>query len=175
MEFFEAVEKRYSYRGEFTNAPMPREDLIKIVTAGTKAPSAGNLQTQSFLVVTDAGVRAEIAEIFPHKGVATAPALILLVSEHQELGPMKVSFELKDYGAAAENILLAIAALGYASVWTDGETGMTPERQEKLSALLGIPEGRAVRAVLPVGVPKTPGRQPPRKPFDDLVKFEKYS
>jgi nitroreductase len=175
MDFFEAVEKRYSYRGEYADAPVPREDLVKIVTAGIKAPSAANLQTQSFLVITDPAVRDKIAEICPHRGIATAPALILLVSEHQELGPMKVSFELKDYGAAAENILLAIAALGYASVWTDGETSMTPERQDKLAALLGIPEGRAVRAVLPVGVPKTPGQQPPRKPFEELVKFEKYS
>lgn len=175
MEFFDVIEKRYSYRGEFTDTPVPREDLVKIVTAGIKAPSAGNLQTQSFLIVTDAEVRAKIAEIFPHKGVATAPALILLVSEHQELGPRKVSFELKDYGAAAENVLLAIAALGYASLWTDGETSMIAERQEKLAALLGIPKGRSVRAVLPVGVPKIAGQQPPRKPFDELVKFESYS
>lgn len=175
MEFFEVVEKRYSYRGEFTDTPVPREDLIKIVTAGIKAPSAGNLQTQSFLIVTEAETRAKIAEILPHKGISTAPALILLVSEHQELGPKKVSFELKDYGAAAENVLLAIAALGYASVWTDGETTMIPDRQDRLAALLGIPEGRSVRAVLPVGVPKTPGQQPPRKPFDELVKFGKYS
>ncbi len=175
MEFFEAVTKRYSYRGEFTNAPVPREDLIKIVTAGIHAPSAGNMQTQSFLIVTDAGVRAKIAEIIPHRGVSSAPALILLVSQVQELGPTKVTFELKDYGAAAENVLLAIAALGYASVWTDGQTSMNPVLQEKLAALLGIPEGRVVRAVLPVGVPAAPGQQPPRKPFDELVKFEKYS
>lgn len=175
MEFFEVIDKRFSYRGEFEDTPVPREDLIKIVTAGTKAPSAGNLQTQSFLVVTDKEIRAKIAEICPHKGISTAPALILLVSQRQELGPDKISFELKDYGAAAENVLLAIAALGYASLWTDGETSMLPGRQEKLSALLGIPEDRTIRAVLPVGIPKTPGKQPPRKPFDELVKFEKYS
>lgn len=176
MDFFDVVDKRYSYRGEFLDTPVPREDLIKIVTAGIKAPSAGNLQTQSFLIVTDADLRAKIAEIIPHKGIATAPVLILLVSQRQELGPMKVSFELKDYGAAAENILLAIAALGYATVWTDGETSMIPERQEKLAELLGIPEDRSVRAVLPVGIPKDPGgKQAPRKPFDELVKFNRYS
>ena len=174
MDFFEAVEKRYSYRGEFESTPVPREDLIKIVTAGTKAPSAGNLQTQSFLIITDPVTRAAIAEIFNHKGISTAPALIMLVSRRQELGPNKISFELKDYGAAAENILLAAAALGYATLWTDGETSMVNGRQEKLAALLGIPEDRSVRAVVPVGIPKTPGQQPPRKPFDELVKFEKY-
>jgi nitroreductase len=175
MDFFETAEKRYSYRGEYLDTPVPREDLMKIVTAGVRAPSAANLQTQSFLVVTDPEIRAKIAEICPHKGISTAPALILLVSQKQELGPTKVTFELKDYGAAAENILLAIAALGYASVWTDGETTMIPGRQEQLAALLGIPEDRTVRAVLPVGIPKTPGQQPPRKPFDELVRFEKYS
>jgi nitroreductase len=175
MDFFDVIDKRYSYRGEFLDTPVPREDLIKIVTAGTKAPSAGNLQTQSFLVVTDPEIRAKTAEIMPHKGISTAPALILLVSQKQELGPMKVSFELKDYGAAAENVLLAAAALGYASLWTDGETSMVPERQEKLSKLLNIPDDRSVRAVLPIGIAKNPGHQPPRKPFDESVKFEMYS
>ena len=33
MDFFEAVAKRYSYRGEFTDAPVPRGDLEKIVQA----------------------------------------------------------------------------------------------------------------------------------------------
>lgn len=174
MEFFEVIDKRYSYRGDFMDVPVPREDLIKIVMAGTKAPSGGNLQTQRFLVVTNADLRAKIAEIFPHKGISTAPALIVLVSMHKELGTQKLTFELQDYGAAAENVLLTIAALGYTTVWTEGETTLTPERQDKLGSLLNVPEGGAVRAVLPVGIPKKPGQQAQRKPFDELVHFEKF-
>jgi nitroreductase len=174
MDFFDVIDNRYSYRGEFLDTPIPQEDLVKIAMAGVKAPSAGNLQSQSFLIITRSDMRAWIAEIFPHKGVSTAPALILLVSECKELGARKISFELKDYGAAAENILLAITALGYASVWTDGETSMNEERQEKLKALLKLPEGHTVRAILPVGVPATPGEQAQRKPFEESVKFEFY-
>jgi len=176
MDFFEAIDKRYSHRFEFLDTPVPMEDLIKIAEAGTKAPSAGNLQTQRFVIITDPQTRAKIAEIYNgHPGMSTAPAFIALVSKHQELGPNKISFELKDYGAAAENVLLAAAALGYASLWTDGDTSvMVPERERKMAALLGVPEGRTVRAVLPVGIPKTPGRQPARKPLEQLVKFEKY-
>jgi nitroreductase len=174
MDFFDVIDSRHSYRGEFLDTPVPHEDLVKIAMAGIKAPSAGNLQSQSFLIITNSDMRARIAAIFPHKGVATAPALILLVSELKELGTRKISFELKDYGAAAENVLLAITALGYASVWTDGETSMNQDRQDKLKALLELPEGRTVRAILPVGVPKAPGQQAQRKPFDELVKFEHY-
>ncbi len=49
MELFEAIAKRYSYRGPFSDAPVPREDLRKIVQAGIQAPSGKNEQVISFL------------------------------------------------------------------------------------------------------------------------------
>jgi nitroreductase len=189
MEFFEVIFARHSYRGEFESTPVPRGDLEKIVTAGTRAPSAGNMQSQRFYVVTNAGALAKIRELFPHPGVATAPALILLVSKllkfepfppkeqprgAAEAPPQKFDspFELQDYGAAAENVLLAIAALGYSTVWTDGQTMFSKEFHERIAELLELPEDAKVRAVLPVGIPKTKGgAQPERKPLDELVKF----
>ena len=174
MEFFDLVHERYSYRGEFEPTPVPKDDLIKIVTAGIHAPSAGNMQSQRFFVVTSDEMLAKIREIFTHKGVATAPALILLVSKMLKFGPENRDspFELQDYGAAAQNVLLAIADLGYTTVWTDGQTNFNKDFQEKINALLNLPEDTTVRAVLPVGVAKDKGgSQPPRKPFDELVTF----
>ena len=40
MELFNTIVNRYSYRGEFTAASVPREHLEKIVAAGIHAPSA---------------------------------------------------------------------------------------------------------------------------------------
>ncbi|MDR3210218.1 MAG: nitroreductase family protein [Oscillospiraceae bacterium] len=172
MEYSELIHARYSYRGEFEATPVPKEDLVKIVTAGIHAPSAGNQQSQRFYVVTGEETLAKIRALFPHPGVATAPALILLVSKRQKYGPGGDSpFELQDYGAAAENVLLAIADLGYATVWTDGQTNFNKELQAALSELFALDEETKVRAVLPVGVAKAPGQQLPRKPFDELVKF----
>lgn len=42
MEFFEAVRKRSSYRSTFAELPVPREDIIKILEAGIRAPSGLN-------------------------------------------------------------------------------------------------------------------------------------
>ena len=53
MEVFEAFARRYSYRGPFTDAPVPREDLRKIVQAGIQAPSGKNEQVVSFVIVDD--------------------------------------------------------------------------------------------------------------------------
>jgi len=180
MQFFDTVMARYSYRGEFEPTPVPREDLVKICEAGIYAPTAGNRQSQRFYVVTDPEILAKIREIFNPKdaqrrqmGIETAPALILLVSKLLQFGERGDSpFELQDYGAAAENVLLAIADLGYSTVWTDGATNFNKDFQEKIGSIIELDEDAKVRAVLPVGIPKEKGgKQAPRKTFEELTKF----
>lgn len=53
MDLFEAVARRHSYRGPYTDQPVPREDLRKIVQAGIQAPSGRNEQTTSFVIIDD--------------------------------------------------------------------------------------------------------------------------
>ena len=180
MQFFETVAARYSYRGEFEPTPVPREDLVKICEAGIHAPTAGNRQSQRFYVVTNPEILAKIRELFNPKdsqrkqvGVETAPAIILLVSKRLQMGERGDSpFELQDYGAAAENVLLAIADLGYSTVWTDGATNFNEGFQKNIGSIVDLDEDATVRAVLPVGIPKEKsGKQPDRKPFDELTKF----
>ena len=180
MEFFETMIARHSYRGEFEPTPVPREDLVKICQAGIQAPSAGNMQSQRFYVVTNPELIEKIREIFnpeggqfKQMGVATAPALILLVSKLLKFGERGDSpFELQDYGAAAQNVLLAIADLGYSTVWTDGHTNFTQSFQEKIGSIIDLDDDAKVRAVLPIGIPKEKGgKQPPRKSFEELTKF----
>ena len=180
MQFFETVMARHSYRGEFEPTPVPREDLVKICEAGIHAPSAGNMQSQRFYVVTNPDILAKIRDIFnpadserKQMGVATAPALILLVSKLLKFGERGDSpFELQDYGAAAQNVLLAIADLGYTTVWTDGHTNFTKSFQDQIGSIIDLDDDAKVRAVLPVGIPKEKGwKQPPRKTFEELTKF----
>ena len=180
MQFFDTVTARHSYRGEFEATPIPREDLVKICQAGIQAPSAGNRQSQRFYVVTNPEMLAKIRDIFnppdsqrKQMGVATAPALILLVSKLMQFGERGDSpFELQDYGAAAQNVLLAIADLGYSTVWTDGHTNFTQSFQDNIGSIIDLDEDARVRAVLPVGIPKEKGgKQAARLSFDELTKF----
>jgi len=50
MDFFEAVDARYSYRGEFADEAVPRDDLEKILRAGLAAPSGCNKQTTTLVL-----------------------------------------------------------------------------------------------------------------------------
>lgn len=157
MDFFEAVQKRYSYRGKFKDIPVPQEDLEKILDAGLRAPSGYNKQSTTYVVVTDPALRDAIAKLQPMPAIATAPVLIIPLSEEVETHE-NLTFELEDYAASVENIMLAITAMGYAGVWTDGMMKLHGTGKA-VAELLHVPAGKTVRAVIPVGVPETEGTQ----------------
>ena len=171
MDFFKVIEERHSYRGQFEDGAIPEADLVKIVDAGIRAPSGCNEQTTSFIVVTNADLRAEIAKLVNSEAVKTAPAIIVACTKRVTFN-FGLDFELEDYGAAVENVLLAATALGYASLWLDGQTRLSGVHAA-LAKLLDIPPDLLARTLLPVGVPKSPGKQAPRKSLDERVVWKR--
>jgi nitroreductase len=171
MDVFEAVSKRYSYRGEFTDAPVPREDLIKIVLAGIHAPSGKNEQTTSFVIVDDPQLLGQIAQIVDKPVCHSARAMIVCVTDLRPvLGDL--SFAVEDCAAAVENMLLAITALGYATVWLDGVL-RSGGKAARVARLLAVPEDRSVRILLPLGVAAEPGTQKEKLPFEKRAWFNR--
>ncbi|NLV98292.1 MAG: nitroreductase, partial [Clostridiaceae bacterium] len=128
MEFFEVIRKRHSYRGSFQPLAVPEEDIHAIMEAGLRAPSGYNQQTTSFIVVTDADLRKKIAELVPTAALKTAPVIVIPVSKHQ-VTHENLAFEIEDYAASVENIMLAITAKGYAGVWMDGDVKLNNVRE----------------------------------------------
>ena len=172
MDLFDAIEKRYSYRDEFTDAAVSRADLEKIVTAGIQAPSAKNEQVASFVIVDDPPLLGQIAEIVERPVCSTAGAMIVCVADPRPiLG--ELSFAAEDCAASVENMLLAITALGYATVWLDGVLRVE-DKAARIAKLLGVPEGKHVRILLPIGVPTTLGAQKERLPFNQRAWFNQY-
>ena len=172
MDLFEAIEKRYSYRGGFTADPVSHGDLVKIAEAGIRAPSGCNAQSTSFVIVDDKGTIAQMAAIVGKQVVREAQAVIVCVVDPKPVYQGN-SFEAEDCAAATENMLLAVTALGYATVWLDGVL-RTEGRADKIAELLDVPEEKQVRILLPIGVPSEPGRQADRKPFGERAWFNVY-
>ena len=172
MELFETIAKRYSYRGDFTDAPVPRADLRQIVGAGIQAPSACNKQVASFVIVDDPQFLAKIVQIVGQPGCKTAKAMIACIADPRPVYK-DMAFPAEDTSAAVENILLAITALGYATVWLDGVLRVDDVAQ-RIGRLLGVPAGQTVRVILPVGVPAVPGEQLEKLPFERRAWFNRH-
>jgi nitroreductase len=172
MDLFEALARRHSYRGPFTDAPIPREDLRKIVQAGIQAPSGKNEQVVSFVIVDDPELLRQVAEVVNRPVCRAAKAMIACVADPRPVFE-GLSFDREDCAAAVENMLLAITALGYASVWLDGVLRLG-NVAETVGQMLGMPAGKTVRILLPLGAPAEPGVQREKLPFDKRAWFNRY-
>jgi nitroreductase len=173
MDVFEAIARRHSYRGAFVARAVPRADLERIVDAGIRAPSGYNGQSTSFVVVDDRAMLARIAEVTGSALLAGAPAAIVLVMDPDAAPGKDFRFGVEDCAAAAENMLLAVTALGYATVWLDGLL-RREDRAAKVGALLGVPPSREVRVILPVGVPIEAATQREKRPFAERAWFNAW-
>ena len=156
----EVIMARTSIRS-FTGEPVSREKLETILKAGMAAPSAMNIQPWRFVVVTD---KEKISKVFGtrSKMFTTAGAVIVVCGQTtvmrkpygQPDAPATETpnmFWYEDCSAAAQNILLAVKALGLGAVWTAGYPG--EQRVAPIAEALGIPENVKILCVIPVGVP----------------------
>lgn len=129
MEFSEVVRRRRMIR-RYRDEPIDDDALERIVRAGTRAPSAGFSQGQSFVIVTDEATRQAIAELAdePHyvaagfdPWISTAPAHIVICCSERvyrerydepdkydgEEQHWPVPYWWVDAGASMQNVLLA--------------------------------------------------------------------
>jgi nitroreductase len=172
MDVFDAMARRYSYRGPFTTDPVPREDLRRIAQAGIQAPSACNEQVVSFVIVDDPQLLHRIATVVDRPVCATARAMIACVADPRAVYK-GCAFDREDVAAAAENMLLAATALGYASVWLDGVLRVN-DVGARVGELLGVPAGQTVRILLPLGRAAEPGVQREKLPFHCRAWFNRH-
>lgn len=175
MNIFEVMHERYSYRGAYKNTPVPREDLEKILKAGIAAPSGCNKQTTSFIGIDDQQILGFITDMIKLNGFTgkTAPAGICILTQKIP-GYADAYFNIQDYSAAIENMLIAITALGYASCWIEGQITESTETQENIRKLLNVPTEYTVVAFLPIGVPESEGKRPKYKSFSERAWYNTY-
>jgi nitroreductase len=172
MDIFECLQKRYSYRGAYKDTAVPREDLEKILSAGLAAPSGCNRQTSSLIALDNPELLGSLTELVKVNGFKgeNPPAGICVLTQKIPSYADKY-FNVQDYSAAIENMLLAITALGYASCWIEGQITESAETQEKAAQLLKIPAEYAVVAFLPIGVPEEEKKRPVYKAFAERAWF----
>ena len=176
MNTLDAIRSRCSYRGAYESKPVPREDLRTILEAGLAAPSGCNKQTTSLIAVDNPQMLAKLnALIDPPVGKTdTAPAMICVLTR-RIIAYRDRCFSVQDYAAAIENMLLAIADMGYASCWIEGHVTDVDRIGRKMADLLGVPEEYDLVCYLPIGIPSEEIRSGAKKlPFESRAWFNGF-
>jgi len=173
METWDAVRSRRNVR-QYTDHPIARDDLERILEAGRRAPSSRNWQPWDFVVVTDRDQLTELAKVWQGAGhVARSAATVALVGRDPATLDEQQRDQLQyDLGQATANMMITAADLGIGS----GHAAVVD--QEQARRVLGFPDGHFLAYVIAFGYPADrplrPIRNPDRRPFEDVVHWDRW-
>lgn len=146
------IRTRTSIR-QFTDEPLSRHQLDRLLHAGMAAPSAGNKQPWRFVVVQEKSIKQQIAAaIGTAQPAAKAPALIVVCADLTQTFPGDGrDYWVEDCSAVSENILLAAHAQKLGAVWL----GLYPQGQRctTIKKQLFLPDNIMPLGMIAVGHP----------------------
>ncbi|MFQ5830171.1 MAG: nitroreductase family protein [Candidatus Methylomirabilia bacterium] len=201
MDLFEAIDTQRAIR-RLKADPIPDAVIRRLLDAAICAPSGGNRQGWSFIVIRNAEVRARLAELYRegfqellkvpyYRDAATAPpdspAGKLLASarhlaEHLQEAPVLILACLNTEGAppgltTGSSIYPAVQNLLLAARGLGIGTTLTTIhrfRDAQVKELLGIPPGVETAALIPLGYPLGKFGRPPRRPAQEVTHFDRW-
>src|SRR5262245_3084176 len=202
MDFFDAVTTQRAMR-RLKPDPISDAALRQIMDAAICAPSGGNRQGWSFLVIRDATTRARLGELYrecwgeliklPYyagvsKEPADSPASKMLasarhLSEHLGEAPVLILACIAlDAGAApsvtiGSSIYPAVQNIMLAARALGIGSCLTTihrYRDTQLKELLGIPPNVETAALIPLGFPLGKFGRPPRRPLREVAFADRW-
>jgi nitroreductase len=175
----ELIKRRQSDR-KYSDQPVEKEKLERIIEAGRMAPSACNAQPWRFIVVNEPELLSKLAEASSAKllgmngFVSQAPVMVIVIREQANLSSRigatikRKDYSLIDIGIASENICVQAEAEGIGSCmigWFD---------EDMVRKTLGIPRSKRVELIITLGYSLSDKRDKNRKPADVTVSYNKY-
>lgn len=162
MDILPEIQKRASIRA-FTDQPVSKDQIERIVEAARLAPSAKNRQAWRFIVIQEQESRAKLeAACFGQEYVGQAPAIIAGCTTNVEyqMPNGQLSYPM-DISIAMAFMMLQAVREGL------GSCPVTTFRESEVKALLTVPYSMRVVMLLPIGYaagqPETRHRHPSRR------------
>lgn len=145
----EAIFIRRSIR-KYTDEPVEKEKVEKLLRAAMQAPSAGNQQPWEFIVIQERENLIKLSEMSPYsKPVKDAPLAFVLLGDTEKMR-FPENWQ-QDMGATAENILLQAVELKLGAVYL----GAAPDedRENYLKKMFNLPDNIKPFCVIAIGYP----------------------
>ena len=177
------IENRRSIR-KYQDKPVPQDVLNDILESARLAPSGSNTQPWRFIVVRSKELREKICRADHNQSwMLTAPVFLVCVADprcqmdsgsdaefsvNEESPEISLKRVIRDTSIAVEHMALEAASQGLGTCWTGWY------EQEEIRPVLNIPEDHYVCCVLTLGYPGEAPAPRPRKPMEELVRYETW-
>ncbi len=165
----EILRTRRSIRS-YKDKDISEDDLQKILEAGWFAPSAGNRQPVEYIIVRDDLLKQKLSV---QQFVGDAPVVVVVFADTRRSGSRygeraEERYLHHDSGAAIQNMLLMVNALGLGSCWIGAFN------DDRIAKVLDIPQNMQIMALLPIGYPNEEPTTPRKIPIEKIIHENKY-
>jgi len=167
MEIMEAIRGRESIR-TYKKKNIDKSTLIKIVEAGTMAPSACNQQRYSLIVIDDVAVRNRLINEANAWQIGRAPVAIYVVCD--KTYNYRRSANIVGAAMSVQNMLLYAYSIGIGSIVMAGY-GIEPE----VRRILNIPKNQAIICALSFGYSNEKTFRPLKRNVDRIIYYNALS
>lgn len=184
---YNMIEKIHQHKSirKFLGKPIDKEVLEKILHAGTRASTTGNMQVYSMIVTTDNGLKEQLWEAhFKQNMVKQAPVIITFCADFNRFNlwcrqrkalpgyDNFLSFFTAAIDAllAAQNVALAAESCGLGICYL----GTTTYMAKKIISILDIPKFVVPVTTLVIGYPDESPGLTDRLPLEAVVHYNKY-
>ena len=167
MDFYELVNKRFSYRG-YINKPVEQNKLEYILECSALAPSAKNEQPWKIYIVQSDEVKEKLYEAYPRDWLKEAPIIVVFVGlegKHWVRSDGK-SYLMCDVTIITDYFILAATEQGLGTCY------IAAFDEEKVKAALNLPDNEKPFLMTPLGYPKPDSkRERKRKSLSEIVVY----
>ncbi len=167
MDVFEAIKRRRSIR-QFTDEPIGKDALEKLLDAARWAPTASNQQRWRFVVVTSPPVKELIRKFAPGIFLMPAAFIVICVEKAPDANPWAQATYLADCAIAAQNIMLVAYEMGI------GSCPALSYAKVAISEILDLPERVEPLLVITLGYPAEDPEPPPRLDLSQIAFLDEY-
>lgn len=169
MALLPEIERRASVRN-FTDEPISKEQLDRVLEAGRLAPSAKNRQAWRFVVMEKPELRERVQEAaFGQEYVGQAPVIIALCTTNVEykMPNGQLSYPV-DLGIAGSFMMLQAVHEGL------GTCPVTTFREQDVKTLLTVPYSMRIVMLLLLGHPAERPERARRMAMSRIVSYDHW-
>lgn len=174
MDIDKCIRERRSTRA-FLKKDVSIEQVSEILDAARYAPSSGNLQNWSFIIVKDKANKEKIAKACAKQFFLNeASVLIIVCSNLEKIKDVygnrgEALYSIQNCAAAIQNMLLKAHDIKLASCWVSAFD------EEKIKRAFKIEDDARPQAVIAIGHAEDYEKEARRFPLKSMVFFEEYN
>lgn len=169
MNLKDALQSRRSVR-RYETRPVLREQIWALLEAAEAAPSAGNLRSRRYVVITRPEMRKVIAmAAFGQSQVQSAPVLVVVCADVKRssarYGDRGGLYAIQDADAAIMCLLLAAHDMGLGACWNGAFDDLL------VREALELQDGILPVAIISLGWPSESPAAAPKRHSEEMIRW----